>query len=167
MDAKHLFDSEKYFSEMVAANRLAAEHGFKFCTCSGIESLQGPLEQFRRQNAFVCLDDTNDGAMFMGRGGGWYKRRTFTVFILHRYSMQRETDRIEKLTVCRSLFRQMMSKMLVDADDMQNELIYLGVGNVLSREFGQYFMNGCTGLYFMVDVDEPIDLTYDNSEWLS
>lgn len=166
MDAKRFFDSEKYFASLCKGNRLAVERGFRFCTCSGIESLQGPLDRFKTASAFFCLDDTNDGALFQGRAGGWFKKRTFTVFFLHRYTFRDESDRAAKLSICRELFRQVMSRMLVDADDMQNELIYLHTDNVLSRELGQYFMSGCTGLYFMIDVSEPVDLKFDADEWI-
>lgn len=165
MDATTLFDSEKYFAALCAGNRLARANGFKFCTCSGIESLQGPLERFRRDNAFFCLDDTNDGQLFRGENGGWFKRRTFTLFLLHRHTFGDETDRAAKLSLCRRLFSQIMSKMIIDADDLSNELIYLHTENVMSREFGQYFLNGCTGLYFMIDVSEPVNLIFDRAEW--
>ncbi len=166
MDAKTFFDSESYFSSLCDCNLLAVENEFRFCTCSGIESLQGPLENFRTTNAFFCLDDTNDGRLFQGKNGGWFKLRTFTVFIMKRYTAGDERDRAAKLAICRDIFRQVMSRMLVDADDLKNELVYLHTGNVMSRELGQYFINGCTGLYFMIDVSEPVDLKYDRSEWL-
>ena len=57
--------------------------------------------------------------------------------------------------------------MIVDSKRMSNELIYLQTDNILSRELGQYFMNGCTGLYFMIDVSEPVDLKFDSAEWHS
>lgn len=167
MDAKTFFDSEEYFSDLCNRNRMAVDNGFQFCTCSGLESLQGPLERFKSTNAFFCLDDTNDGALFRGRGGGWYKKRTFTVFILHRYKFSDEQDRAHQLAICRDLFRQILSRMVVDADDLQNNLIYLHTDTILSRELGQYFMNGCTGLYFMIDVSEPVDLVFDKSEWIN
>ncbi|MDE6126591.1 MAG: hypothetical protein K2G30_06520, partial [Muribaculaceae bacterium] len=69
--------------------------------------------------------------------------------------------------VCRDLFRQVMSRLIVDGDDKKNELVFLHTETVLSRELGQYFMNGCTGLYFMIDVSEPVDLVYDPGEWRS
>ena len=165
MDAKNFFDSESYFAGICSSNKLAVDTGFRFCTCSGIQSLQGPLDEFSTTNAFFCLDDTNDGALFQGRGGGWYKRRTFTVFILRRYEFNNETDRRKQLGLCRSLFRQIMSKLLVDTDRLENELIYLHTEQVLSRELGHYFMNGCTGLYFMVDVSEPVNISFDETEW--
>lgn len=60
-----------------------------------------------------------------------------------------------------------MLRMIVDSDRLDNELIYLHTENILSRELGQYFLNGCTGLYFMIDVSEPVDLKFDESEWTS
>ncbi len=167
MDAKNLFDGETYFSGLCSANRFAVGHGFRFCTCSGIETLQGPLQKFRDTNAFFCFDDTNDGSMFQGKNGGWFKKRTFTVFIMHRYELKRETTRVEALAICRELFRQICSRMIVDSDSLDNDLIYLHTENILSRELGQYFLNGCTGLYFMIDVSEPVDLKFDESEWTS
>ncbi len=167
MNAKEYFNAEEYFSSLCNNNVLASEHGFRFCTCSGIESLQGPLDEFRTANAFFCLDDTNEGQLYRGRSGGWYKRRTFTLFIMHRYTYGDETDRVTKLGICRVLLRQLLSRMIIDADDKQNELVYLHTESVLSREFGQYFMNGCTGLYFLIDVDEPVDLKYVEEEWLN
>lgn len=167
MDAHNLFDFEDYVSRLTQGNRLAQEHGFRFCTCSGIETLQGPLEDFCNESAFVCVDDTNDGALFTGRGGGFYKKRTCTVFIMHRYEFRDMADRSRVLAICRELFRQIMSRMIVDEADLSNELIYLDTSNVLCRELGQYFLNGCTGLYFMVDVSEPVDLKYNADEWQS
>jgi len=165
MDAKNYFDSEAYFSALCNSNKFSVKHGFRFCTCSGIEQLQGPLQSFRATNAFFCLDDTNDGSLFQGKSGGWFKKRTFTVFLLHRYDMKREQDRIMVLHRCRELFRQLCTRLLIDADDLENEMVYLHTENILSRELGQYFLNGCTGLYFMIDVSEPVDLTYNEAEW--
>lgn len=165
MDAKTLFDIENYFKTLHLGNKLAHEKGFYFCTCSGIESLQGPLQKYRTERAFFCVDDTNDGSLIRGRNGGWFKNRTMTVFLLHRYKAADMNDRSEKLAICRELFRQIISKMLVDKDDLSNEMIYLQTENVLSREFGQYFMSGCTGLYFMIDIAEPVDLLYSATEW--
>lgn len=167
MDAKTLFDSEAYFSSLCGRNRLAVEADFRFCTCSGIEQLQGPLRRFRDTDAFFCLDDTNDGAMFRGKNGGWFKKRTFTVFLLHKYDIKDESSRLAAMSTCRELFRQVCSRMVIDADDLSNELVYLHTENILAREFGQYFLNGCTGLYFMIDVSEPVDLVFDADEWLS
>lgn len=165
MDAKHYFDFEQYFAAICSKSKLATEHGFIFSTCSGIESLQGPLQDYRTGSAFFCVDDTNDGSLYRSRTGGWYKRRTLTVFLLHRYEFDDMALRSQALALCRELYRQVATRMIVDARNMNNELVHLHVESMLCRELGRYFMNGCTGLYFMVDVDEPVDLRFNKAEW--
>lgn len=165
MNANNLFDAHEYFRSICKSNKLAQAEKFHFCKCSGIESLQEPLQNYCTENAFFVVDDTTDSAVFRGRAGGHYCRRVFTVFLLRRYQFDDMADRQTQLNICRELFHQIMSKMIIDEDDLQNELVYLKSDNVMSRELGQYFMSGCTGLYFMVEVSEPIDLSYSDDQW--
>lgn len=164
MDANNLFDAIDYFKGLCNSNKLAKENKFYPCACSGINSLQEVLEQFRRQSAFFAVDDTNDGVTER-RSGGFFKKRTFTVFIMKRYKFDDMADRQVALDICRKLECQVHSRMLRDRENMNNELVYLNTDNVYTRELGEYFINGCTGLYFMIDVSEPIDLTYNDEEW--
>ncbi len=165
MDDRTFFDAEAYFESLCSSNKLAKDNDFKFCTCSGIESLEGPIEKFRKEHAFFCLDDTNDGVTFRGTNGGYFKKRTFTIFLIRRYVFNDMADRSAQLAICRKLFLQLCSRFLVDEDNLSNDLIYLNTSNIMSRELGQYFLNGCTGLYFMVDVNEPVNLQYNSTEW--
>lgn len=159
-----LFDAIGYFKNLCSLNRLAHKSGFYPCACSGIDSLEELLENFRKQPSFFAVDDTNDGVTER-RSGGFFKKRTFTVFLLHRYEFGNMADRERALSVCRELFRQIHSRLLVDKEKFDNNLIYMNTDNVFSRELGQYFINGCTGLYFMFDVSEPLDLIFDKDEW--
>lgn len=165
MNDRQLFDYIEYFRGLWEHNKLAQNNDFVFCTCSGIETLQGPLQKFRTAQAFFCVDDTNDGITFRGTNGGWFKRRTITVFLMHRYNIKKMSDYQDALSLCRELFQQLYSRMLIDEDALSNDMVYLRTENILSRELGRYFLNGCTGLYFMVEVSEPIDLTYDENQW--
>ena len=165
MNDKTLFDAHAYFQGICENNRLAQTEGFLFCTCSGIESLQEPLQNYRLKTSFFCVDDTTDSAVFRGRGGGHYCKRIFTVFLMRRYRIDDMADRLAQLDICRQLFQQIMSKLIIDEDDLRNELVYLKSDNVMSRELGQYFLSGCTGLYFMVEVSEPVNLIFDESQW--
>ncbi len=167
IDGKHYFDSEAYFRDLAERSLLAREEGFRFCTCSGIQTLEEPLNLMRRERAFIALDDTNDGSLARGRSGGFYKNRTMTVFVLHRYRDGDLADRARWLGVCRELMRQMVSRMLVDERRLERDMVSLQAERILSRELGQYFMMGLTGLYFMVDVAEPVDLLYNPEEWIS
>ncbi len=164
MDAINLFDAIGYFKNLCSKNRLAKANDFYPCVCSGINSLEEVLEQFRRKSAFFAVDDTNDGVTER-RSGGFFKKRTFTIFLMKRYKFDDMADRQVALTICRRLSRQIHSRMLRDRENMNNELVYLNTDNVYSRELGEFFINGCTGLYFMVDVSEPIDLSYNADDW--
>lgn len=163
-DDKNLFDAVGYFRNLCTKNKLARTNMFCPCTCSGIDSLEEVLDAFRRESAFIAVDDTNDGVTER-RSGGFFKKRTFTIFVMIRYKLGNMSDRQEKLSLCREIFRQFHTRMIQDKDEMGNDLIYLGTDNIYSRELGEYFISGCTGLYFMVDVAEPIDLVYNNTEW--
>lgn len=165
MNAKTLFDSIAYFKGLCEHNKLAIAHDFFPCQCSGINSLEEVQQNLRRQTAFLAVDDTNDGRT-VRRGGGFFKKRTFTVFLFMRYKHGDMADRQEKLNICRDLFRQIHSRMLRDEHDLENDMIYLNVNDVMSREMGGLFLTSCTGLYFMTDVMEPIDISYDADEWL-
>ena len=59
----------------------------------------------------------------------------------------------------------MQSRLVRDRDQLGNDLVFLRVEAMPTTEMGQYFASGCTGLYFMVTVDEPVTLVYDGAEW--
>lgn len=165
MDAINFFDGHEYFKDLTEKNKLAKANAFFSCSCSGINSLQDVLENFRKQSAFVCIDDTNDASTEQ-IGGGWFKKRTFTVFLLIRYKFDDMKDRAEKLDICRQIFRQFHSRMIHDKylyEDMDKS--FLNVSRIYARELGEYFISGCTGLYFMTEISEPTDLRYNAEEW--
>lgn len=166
MDTKQFFDFHTYIYNMVRHNRLATEQGFVPCSCSGIGFLEGVLARMRTARAFVCLSDICEEST-VRHGGAWFKRRVFTVFVLARYDTRREDDYRDRLALCRELFRQMHSRFLVDEARLQSELCYLAVDEIRSRELGGQFINGCTGLYFLLALDEPTDLQFNADEWLT
>ena len=164
MNARTLFDFHAYLQGLTAKNRLARSRRYHFCTCSGVGYLEELLAQMRQHSAFVCLSDVSEDSVRQV-GGGWFKRRTFTAFILRRYDTRSMTAYREAIDEARELFRQLHSRFIRDEADIQNELAYLRTDDVRSRELGGQFLNGCTGLYFMLNIDEPIDLRYDAEEW--
>lgn len=164
MDTKSFFDSYAYFGKLCQKNKLAQQHSFQLCRCAGLNGLQEAIDKFRSASAFLCIDDTTDGTTFQ-RNGGFFQRRVFTIFLLKHYRFDDMTDRMESMMVCRILFSQLFSRMLADSEELLNDFIYLNTDRIHFREVENYFLNGCTGLYFMIDVDEPIDLSYEKEEW--
>lgn len=165
MNAKQLFDYIGYFRDLHEHNVLAQTHSFQFSTCSGPGGLQGMLERFRTAKAFMCVDDTCDGRITRQRNGGYFNARVLMVYLLHRFDLKSMESYQASLNTCRALLQQLMSRMIIDEDDLSNEMVYLRTDTLRTNELGQYFLNGCTGLYFRVEVNEPVDLTFDASQW--
>lgn len=162
---KDLFPAIEYFTQLAKTNKLAAANGFHPCVCSGPESIQGIMESFKKERNFIMVDDTTSQQTF-GNGVGFFRRDVYTVFIVAAYRMDYMKDREEKLNLCRKLFRQIHSRMLYDRDMLGDErLTFLQLNNIYSTEMPRYSYNGATGLYFMIQNEQPIDISYDKSEW--
>lgn len=158
------FDFHQYARTLTAENRLARREGFHFCTCSGLEQMQGALEQLRAKSRFVVADDVTTGET-VRRGGSFFQRRTFTLFLLSRFRPGDEASRRAALDLCRELRRQIESRMVRDSIRLADEMVYLHVDQMPSTETGSRLLAGCTGLYLMVTVDEPLDLCFREEEW--
>lgn len=161
-----MFDFISYMEKLTASNRLAVSNGFKHSTNSGISYLEGMLEQYTRTANFVSTSDVCSETRFLS-SGGWFKRRVFTVFVLMRYKYGDAKDCAAKLATCRELFRQFESRFIHDTEALGNQLVYLNAEDVRSNEIGGTFLNGCTGLYFMISLDEPSELVYNATEWIT
>lgn len=159
-----MFDFISYMEGLCRKNRLMRELGFVATTCSGINYVEGMLEQYQTAANFVCTSDVCSESTFTA-SGGWFKRRVFTVFILMRYAYGDRADYAEKLGQCREVLRQLQSRFIRDSVRLQDRLLYLNTGDIRSNELGGTFLNGCTGLYFMISMDEPVELVYNGDEW--
>ncbi len=162
-----IFDALHYFQQLAQQNRLCREHGFKAVFCSGPDSIEGIMQQYQTTANFVCIDDTTDQNMY-SKGVSYFKRRVYTVFILASYRWDDMEDREEKLNLCRTVFRQFVSRMIWDRAQRQDtdDMEFLKTEDIYSKEFGRYTMSGVTGLMFMVENDEPQSLEYEDEEEL-
>lgn len=159
-----MFDFTAHLKRLVERNRLAQARGFVFGTCTGITGLEAMMENFSTQSHFVLSDDITTGETFY-QSGAWFHRRTFTVFILARYDFDNEPQRTEALSLCRELSRQLQSHFVLDRSEYQTQDVDFKVEAMPSSEIAQFFGNGLTGLYFMLSIDEPLNLCYDENEW--
>ena len=160
-----LFPALDYFTQLAKSNRLAQENAFHPCLCSGPESIDGIMQGFRKYQNFVMVDDTTSQHTF-GNGVGFFRRDVYTVFILAHYSQDDMADRELKLNLCRQIFRQFHSRLLHDRDTLGDDrLTFLNLNNIYSTELPRYSYSGVTGLYFMIQNEQPIDISYEQSEW--
>lgn len=167
-----IFDALHYFETLAKQNRLCVENGFKPVFCSGPDSIEGIINNFQKTANFVCIDDTTDQNLY-SEGVSYFKRRVYTVFILASYRWDDMEDREQKLNLCREVFKQFVKRMIWDRTQREDdETAFLNVEKIYSKEFGRYTMNGVTGLYFMVENDEPASMEYEDeqqleSEWMT
>ena len=161
-----MFDPIAYFQQLTQANVLARENRFKPVVISTVENLEGLLEHYRDDDRFVAISDTTSGNLSSSDGAyGFTKRRAYTVFILSAYEYGNEQARLEELNLCRTLFHQFVSRILVDKFRYAEETMYFDTQAIPNQEMGRLFLSGLTGLHFTLYVSEPVDLQYNPSEW--
>lgn len=166
MNTHDTFNALAYFKDLADHNKLAKENGFKSCYCAGVEGINDVIQEFRKTSNFIMIDDTASQNTY-SKGVSFFDRNVYTVFILASYRYDDMADREEKLKLCRRIFRQIHSKLLHDKETLAygDSLEYIDMNSIYSKELPKYSMNGVTGLYFMVNNDEPVDLTYNADEW--
>lgn len=166
METNNTFNAYDYFKKLADTNKLAQANNFKACFCSGPEGINDVMQEFRKYANFIMIDDTTSQNTY-SKGVTFFDKNVYTVFILASYTFDDMRDREEKLNLCRRIFRQMHSRLIHDKNTMEygDSLEYLDVSSIYSKELPRYSMNGVTGLYFMINNDEPVDLTFNEDEW--
>ena len=163
---KEQFNALEYFTELGKRNKLARRNQFVVDYCSGMGALVPMMQNYRDAENFIFIDDTTSGNTFSNKVG-WFDRNVYCVYILAGYDYNNAESYNEALELCRRIFRQFLSRVIKDKESYKygDRLMYLNTGNVYSQEFGRYSFNGCTGLFFQLQNDEPTDLIYDNDDW--
>ncbi|MBO6058674.1 MAG: hypothetical protein J6P67_00830 [Bacteroidaceae bacterium] len=160
------FDALAYFEELGKKNKLAKANNFKVDYCSGPGALELMMQEYRDAQNFIFIDDTTSGNTFSNKVG-WFDKNVYKVFIIAGYDYGDADSYNQALQICRKIFQQMLSRVIRDKESYKygDKLMYLNTQSIYSSEFGRYSFNGATGLYFMVENLESLDLIYDDSEW--
>lgn len=160
------FDAIAYFYALTERNKLAQEKGFVPVTISNTDNLEGLMEEYRDNDRFVAVTDTNSGNLSSPDGAyGFSKRRAYTVFILSAYEYGNMQSRQEELELCRELFRQFVSRILRDKYLYDEKQMYFDTHAIPNQELGRYYLSGVAGLHFTLYVQEPVDLQYEEDQW--
>lgn len=159
------FDAQSYFASINKENKLLKNNRFFFSRVTGLGNMEEVIQTYKKSPAYLCVDDTNDGHTFQGGSGGYFERRMYTVFILHRYDMKSMSSQSEKLNLCRNIYSQICSKLINDKRNGKSGLTFLKTDRIPFYELEGYALNGVTGLYFMFNIEKPINLCYDANQW--
>lgn len=157
-----MFDAVNYTeTEIHAKLKALQDHTFK--TVSGLDFLENLLTD-RLNSKFIAVDDTQN-ARIVQPGNTYFERRLYTIYILQRSSIRETNARESILEVYRSAFRSIISKIIRDKNLELHNLDTVETENIQMYEMPAAFADGCIGIYFMIKVDNPINLVYDANEW--
>lgn len=159
-----MFDANKYFKEIVESNLLLLNNGFEFKRVSGVKGLEEVVNSMRTSSAMFALDDSADGMVINGLSNPVY-RRVFVCYIFKKARLNNMDDYTANLELCREIFQQVLSKLIVDSEHAMVENISLNADQVHFKEMEGQQLNGATGVYFLFHVDEATNLCYKSQQW--
>ena len=156
------WDATAFFEQLTATNRLAKREGFTFCRVSGLDGFEEALDNMQQSLAFVCVSDIANGYTELHNTPR--TRRVKTVFMAMRHKIDDMKARNTCMDIMRELFRQYMSKLILEKTKLEQQCIYLDP-RISFNEIDQYFFSGCACAFFQVAVDVYTDLRYNPTEW--
>ena len=156
------WNATQFFEELVAKNKLAVAESFAFCKVSGLEGFEEALHAMQQASAFCCVSDIADGYTELNNTPR--TRRIKTVFLAMRHAIDDMEARNECMEIMRELFRQLMSRLILEKVKMEQNFIYIDP-RISFNEVDRYFFSGCACAYFQVAVDVFTDLCHRISEW--
>ena len=90
--------------------------------------------------------------------------RVKTIFMAMRHKIDDMKARNTCMDIMRELFRQYMSKLILEKTKLEQQCIYLAP-RISFNEIDRYFFSGCACSYFQIAVDVYTDLRFNPSEW--
>lgn len=156
------WDAAAFFKSLCATNRLAQSEDFTFCRVSGLDGFEEAVNQMQSASAFVCVSDIADGYTELNNTPR--TRRVKTVFFAMRHAAEDMAARSECMEIMRELFRQFMTRLILEKVKLEQNCIYLDP-RISFNEIDRYFFSGAAGAYFQIAVDVFTDLRYNADEW--
>jgi len=157
-----IWDATEYFEHLTATNRLAKREGFTFCRVSGLDGFEEALDNMQQSLAFICVSDIANGYTELNNTPR--TRRVKTVFFAMRHKIDDMRARNTCMDIMREVFRQFMSKLILEKTKLENHCIYLDP-RISFNEIDRYFFSGCACAFFQVAVDVFTDLRLNPDEW--
>ena len=158
------FDPITYFQTIQQTLKLL-QGSNRFFKVTGIGNLEELITGSRKAvYPVLCVDDSQDGYLSEQGGGGYMDSRYYSVFILAQVKVGDDTDRNTKMAACRVIFSKILSKMVMDAREYKNDMIWLHPDRIKYDEVG-YLADNLFGIHFGFTVEQPEDLRYVASDW--
>lgn len=161
------FDTHEYFEKKVRDKmRLCVENKYKYSRITSMQHMEEVLDGFRFDTAFFAVDDTEDGFTFSNGGSGYMDRKTITIYILKQYDDRDMKSQDAALSECRTIYNTVLKKLIKDKAELADNMVYVNLDRISYTEIPGMFANSCTGLFFIIPISLPIDLSFNEDEWL-
>ena len=157
-----MFNPVSYFTDLASKLKLTKDT-YTVSLISGITELEEVLANRKRKSNFIAIDINEDGTTIQGEGRGYFERRPYTIFLCS-YAGNSLTDRHNKLAELRSIYRSFITKIIKDRST--NQLLLINTKRIPFYELPGSFADGFVGIYFILTVDNQINLVYDPTEWI-
>ncbi len=157
------WNASQFFEQLSQTNKLASEEHFDFCRVSGLEGFEEAISTMQATANFVCVSDIADGYTELNNTPR--TRRIKTVFLAMRHAAEDMEARSQCMETMRELFRQFMSRLMLEKVRLEQNCIYLDP-RITFNEIDRYFFSGCACAYFQIAVDVYTDLRYNQDEWI-
>ena len=156
------WDATAFFEQLTATNRLAKSEGFTLCRVSGLDGFEEALDNMQQSLALICVSDIANGYTELNNTPR--TRRVKTIFMAMRHKIDDMRARNTCMDTMREVFRQFMSKLILEKTKLENQCIYLDP-RISFNEIDRYFFSGCACAYFQIAVDVYTDLRLNPDEW--
>ena len=156
------WDATAFFASLTDSNKFAKAHDFVFARVSGLDGFEEVLQQLQSATAIVAVSDISQGYIEVNNSP--HTRRVKTVFLAMRHAINDMAARQLCMDTMRELFRQFMSKLILEKTKQEQNNIFLDP-RISFQEIDQYFFSGCACAFFQIAVDTYTDLRYDPTEW--
>lgn len=154
-----MFDPITYMQTLHGKMKLTKDK-YRFSKVSGLAALEEVLDNFKREKYFFAVDDSQDGVTFRS-GGAYFERRPYTVFILGKAEYGKMDQRAAVMEEAKTIYRNLLTKLIKD----KLTIPVLNMEQIRFFEVPPAFAFGCSGLYFIFTVENPVNLMYDAAEW--
>lgn len=156
------WDSSDFFEKLTLSNKFAISKGFIFCRVSGLDGLQDAIGTYQSRVPFVAASDISQGVLYTDNSP--HTERVKTVFIAYPHAADSMSAREEAMDLNRELFRQFMSKLILEKTKLEEHFIYLD-DRVSLTEIDRYAFSGMACAYFQLKVSTYTDLRFNPDEW--
>lgn len=158
-----MWNSIEFFRRCSEKSRLARDLGFQFEVISGLDSFESLLADIIDTDNFICASDSGDGVLDIDISPDL--NRTHLLFFAMRHEVGDMDARSRCLDIMRTLFTQFMSRLIPEKSRIAEDAVYIDP-RIRFTEIDRWFFNGAACAYAQITVRNPVDLSYDPSQWL-